>query len=276
MFEAGGATGRSLRYKSPSFMQNGLFDACRRCDLELVQLLVRAWLEGTPLTQRVVWVQTLQLARGRRWHVERVQGPCGGQAWRVNRVQPAQCCMVDGVMTCWTAHTHNGAVGGTIELGVPSSPCPQARFFFFQGLLPRVADFLFFASRRLPWWHVVSSGVCCFLCSHCVHMVCAAVLVTGIVPLYQLLSCARSHQPGWLRPLSLSLAPEALPPPLRSPCLPPQPSYRQLEQGKSVNERDKNGSTALMHATWHANGGNHGLDIMRLLLDAHADVNVGL
>jgi hypothetical protein len=34
--------GRRLRYKSPSFVQNGLFDACRRCDLDLVQLLVRA------------------------------------------------------------------------------------------------------------------------------------------------------------------------------------------------------------------------------------------
>jgi hypothetical protein len=48
----------------------------------------------------------------------------------------------------------------------------------------------------------------------------------------------------------------------------------QLEQGRSVNERDKNGSTPLMHATWHATSANDGLEIMRLLLDAGAEVNV--
>ena len=41
-----------------------------------------------------------------------------------------------------------------------------------------------------------------------------------------------------------------------------------------MNERDKNGSTALMHATWHATSANGGLEVMALLVAQGADVNV--
>jgi hypothetical protein len=50
--------------------------------------------------------------------------------------------------------------------------------------------------------------------------------------------------------------------------------WLQISQGHSVNERDKNGSTPLMHATWHATSTNDGMEIMRLLVEAGADVNV--
>jgi ankyrin repeat protein len=48
----------------------------------------------------------------------------------------------------------------------------------------------------------------------------------------------------------------------------------QISQGVAVNDRDKNGSTPLMHTTWHASSTNDGLKIMALLVEAGADPNV--
>lgn len=48
----------------------------------------------------------------------------------------------------------------------------------------------------------------------------------------------------------------------------------QLKQGCSADERDKNGSTALMHAIWHATPGTGYFDVVELLVEAGADVNV--
>jgi hypothetical protein len=48
----------------------------------------------------------------------------------------------------------------------------------------------------------------------------------------------------------------------------------QLRDGAAVNERDRSGSTPLIHASWHATPSNNGLAVIELLVAAGADVNV--